>query len=110
MRNIEEVLGVEQGWFSVPYFVKTRRGYEMFPNCDRRNNFLDVVLTGMKVHSADFLRKVFKGEYGYIENLAENQKCNRANCGEVLPKEATKYSAPGMVEEGVVSGVPAYNF
>ena len=98
MNEIEIKLGVKKGWFSVPYCVKTLKGYEMCPHCCRINNFLDVVVTGLKVHSAEFLKKVFTGEYGYIENSAVRQKCDCAKCGKALPKEATKFSAPLLPE------------
>jgi hypothetical protein len=59
MNKIEEILGVKKGFFSTPYVIKTKQ--EFCPNCNRRNNFLDVVSTGLKIHSKEFLLNAFTG-------------------------------------------------
>lgn len=92
MEKIEELLGVEKGHFSTPYAIKTK--VEFCPNCNRQNNFLDVVTTGLRVHSSKFLLDVFTGKHGYIINNTPHQRCMCYGCGNVLPKDATKYSAP----------------
>jgi len=92
MNKIEELLGVEKGFFSTPYVVKTKQ--EFCPNCNRRNNFLDVVSTGLGVHSKEFLLNVFTGKFGKIINNTANQRCLCYKCGIELPRDATKYSAP----------------
>lgn len=92
MNRIEELLGVKKDFFSVPYVVKTKQ--EHCPNCNRRNNFLDVVATGLRLHSPKFLLDVFTGKYGHVMNTNSHQRCLCYECGEVLPKDATKFSAP----------------
>ena len=112
MTKIEELLLVEKGFFSTPYMVKTKM--EFCQNCNRRNNFLDVVATGLKVHTPQFLVNVFTGKYGHIINEAPHQNCLCYQCGETLPKEATKYSAPkessGKEKQLVNSSFPAYTY
>ncbi|CAF4629496.1 unnamed protein product, partial [Rotaria sp. Silwood2] len=66
MHKIEELLETEKGFFSTPYMIKTK--CEHCPNCHRRNNFPDVVATGLKVHRPKFLLDVFTGKYGHIVN------------------------------------------
>ena len=51
MRKIEDLLGAPEGFFTAPYWVKTPVEHELCPACSRRNNFLDVVYTGLKVRS-----------------------------------------------------------
>lgn len=86
MQKAREILDLQE----LPcYWVKTRVGN--CPRCDRQNNFLDVVQTGLNVHDASFLRKVFTGEFGSILNSASHQRCECAGCGVQLPKEATKF-------------------
>ena len=115
MRMIEDLLGVDRGFFPVPYAVKTRTGFECCKTCNRTNNFLDVVNTGLKVHTAAFLRKVFDGEYGHILNAAQSQPCDCFGCGSALPAEATKFSAPSvprslLQETGPETRFPPYHF
>jgi hypothetical protein len=92
MRKIEELLEAENGFFSTPYVIKTKCEY--CPNCQRRNNFLDVVTTGLKIHKPKFLLDVFTGKYGHIVNDAPHQRCFCYQCGIELPPGATKFSAP----------------
>ncbi|CAF4296616.1 unnamed protein product [Rotaria sp. Silwood2] len=92
MNKIEELLETPKGFFSTPYMTKTK--CEHCPNCSRQNNFLDVVATGLKVHKPQFLVDVFTGKYGYIVNDAPHQRCFCYQCGILLPKDATKFSAP----------------
>ncbi len=67
---------------------------EFCPYCNRRNNFIDVVVSGLQVHRPEFLVKVFNGDYGHIINEAPHQRCFCYGCGKVLPEDATKFSAP----------------
>ena len=92
MAKIEQLLQVEKWFFSTPYVVKTK--LEFCPNCNRRNNFLDVVGTGLKVHTPQFLVNVFTGKYGHIINDSTHQRCICFECGKDLPEDATKFSAP----------------
>jgi hypothetical protein len=92
MRKIEELLEAESGFFSTPYMIKTKSEY--CPNCQRQNNFLDVVATGLKVHKPKFLLDVFTGKYGHIINDAPHQRCFCYQCGIELPPDSTKFSAP----------------
>ena len=106
MSKIEELLEVPQGFFSVPFVIKTKM--EFCPYCNRRNNFLDVVATGLKVHTPEFLVKVFNGDYGHIINEAPHQRCFCYECGKVLPNIATKFSAPKKKNDQ--SKVPPYSY
>ena len=92
MRQIEALLEAPEGFFSVPYVVRTKM--EACPNCSRRNTFLDVVKTALAVHTPAFLRDVFTGKHGHIINSAPTQRCECFGCGLELPEEATKFSAP----------------
>ena len=92
MRKIEELLGAEAGFFSTSYVIKTK--HEYCSNCQRRNNFLDVVATGLRIHEPKFLLDVFTGKYGHIVNNAPHQRCLCYDCGIELPLGATKFSAP----------------
>ena len=92
MRKIEELLEAENGFFSTPYVIKTK--HEHCPNCQRQNNFLDVVATGLKIHKPKFLLDVFSGKFGSIVNDAPHQRCLCYQCGIELPLGATKFSAP----------------
>ncbi|CAF3300689.1 unnamed protein product [Rotaria sp. Silwood2] len=92
MRKIEELLEAKTGFFATPYIIKTKCEY--CPNCKRRNNFLDVVATGLKVHKPKFLLDVFTGKYGQIINDVPHQRCFCYQCGIELPQGATKFSAP----------------
>ena len=91
MVKIEELLEVAPGFFSSPYVVKTKE--EHCQECGRRNNFLDVVATGLRVHKPSFLVDVFAGKYGYVLNTQTHQPCMCYGCGTLLPKSATKLSA-----------------
>ncbi|CAF2879630.1 unnamed protein product [Rotaria sp. Silwood2] len=92
MQKIEELLETKEKVFSTPYMIKTK--CEHCPNCQRQNNFLDVVATGLKVHKPQFLIDVFTGKYGHILNSAPHQRCFCYQCGIQLPEDATKFSAP----------------
>eukprot|EP00050_Salpingoeca_kvevrii_P008185 m.301328 g.301328 ORF g.301328 m.301328 type:complete len:187 (+) comp14718_c0_seq1:699-1259(+) len=107
MAQIEQLLKVAPGFFSTPYLVAT--SIPNCPNCNRRNSFLDVVATGLKVHDASFLLKVFTGEFGYIMNSAPHQHCSCFQCGHKLPATATKYSAPKLPSDEA-RRVPGYTF
>ena len=107
MRKIEELLETEKGFFSTPYIIKTKCEY--CPNCQRRNNFLDVVTTGLKVHKPKFLLDVFAGKYGHIINDAPHQRCFCYQCGIGLPPDSTKFSAPKQPSAGQKMA-PGYSF
>jgi hypothetical protein len=72
MAKIEKLLEVNPGFFTSPYVIKTKQ--EHCAQCGRRNNFLDVVATGLRVHKPAFLIDVFKGKYGHIL-IHKNIKC-----------------------------------
>jgi len=92
MNQIEELLGVKKGFFESPTIIKTSQ--QFCDNCGRENNFLDVVATGLKVHTAQFLVDVFTGKYGHILNTQQSQRCFCYTCGHLLPKSSAKYSKP----------------
>jgi len=92
MAKIEQLLEVKPGFFTSPYVIKTKQ--EHCDKCGRRNNFLDVVTTGLRVHKPAFLVDVFKGKYGHILNSQEHQVCVCYECGNQLPIDAVKYSKP----------------
>lgn len=92
MAKIEQLLEVEPGFFTSPYVIKTKQ--EHCSKCGRRNNFLDVVTTGLRIHKPAFLVDVFSGKYGHILNSQEHQVCICHGCGSQLPADAAKYSAP----------------
>lgn len=92
MKIIEDLLNAPKGFFSTPYVIKTK--CENCPSCQRKNNFLDVVATGLKVHKPEFLLDVFTGKYGKIINSAKHQRCICYDCGNILPVDSTKFSAP----------------
>ncbi|CAF1307975.1 unnamed protein product [Adineta ricciae] len=92
MAKIEELLEVKPGFFTSPYVIKTKK--ECCEKCGRRNNFLDVVTTGLRVHKPAFLIDVFSGKFGHILNSQEHQVCVCYGCGTQLPVDAAKYSAP----------------
>ncbi|XP_055349942.1 uncharacterized protein LOC129596630 [Paramacrobiotus metropolitanus] len=89
--KIEQLLGAK-GVFKSPPMIKTSQQH--CEKCGRENNFLDVVATGLKVHTAQFLVDVFTGKYGHILNTQQSQRCLCYNCGHLLPKTAAKYSKP----------------
>ena len=62
MTKIEALLGVLPGFFGGPIVIKTSERY--CGSCGRENNFLDVIATGLRVHSPQFLVDVFTGKYG----------------------------------------------
>jgi hypothetical protein len=92
MAKIEELLEVKPGFFTSPYVIKTKQ--EHCEKCGRRNNFLDVITTGLRVHKPSFLVDVFSGKYGHILNSQEHQNCICYECGTQIPIGAAKYSAP----------------
>ena len=92
MAKIEQLLEVKPGFFTSPYVIKTKQ--EHCDKCARRNNFLDVVTTGLRIHKPAFLVDVFNGKYGHILNSQEHQVCICYGCGNQLPVNAAKYSAP----------------
>jgi hypothetical protein len=92
MIKIEQLLEVKPGFFTSPYVIKTKK--EHCDKCGRRNNFLDVVTTGLRIHKPAFLVDVFNGKYGHILNSQEHQVCICYECGTQLPVDAAKYSAP----------------
>lgn len=103
MARIEELLQVEPGFFASPYIVKTKE--EHCNNCGRQNNFLDVVVTGLRVHRPSFLVDVFSGKYGYVINTQTYQPCICYQCGIVLPANATKRSSPKPLSpEAIAAG------
>ena len=57
MRKIEELLGAEAGFFSTSYVIKTK--HEYCSNCQRRNNFLDAVTTGLKILTRCIHRQIW---------------------------------------------------
>ena len=99
MRQIEEETGLESGFFTTPYVVKTTRAD--CPDCGRKVSFLDVVPTGLRVHRPEFMcNKVFRGGFEKVLNTRTHQRCFCKDCGALQPAEATKFAAlrPPMTE------------
>lgn len=91
---------MEQGSFQQNYYIKTSVLHQNCIECGRRNNFLDLVATGLHVHSAEFMRDVFSGKYGNILNSNPHQHCSCYGCGVLLHADSTKFaSAPPSVTE-----------
>ena len=94
MEKAEKLLDLPDGTLGT-YYVKTMKIHEHCNKCNRINNFLDVVVTGTEsVHSREFLKDVFTGKHGQIVNTNKHQRCKCAECGNILPLEATKYLLP----------------
>lgn len=103
MARVHALLGHDK----IPqYWVKTRLLH--CPGCGRQNNFLDVVMTALNVHSAEFLRTVFQGQFGHVLNSASHQRCECADCGLQLPREASKFLCVKPADE--LSGEGGSNY
>jgi hypothetical protein len=77
---VEELLEVEKGTF--PSFVcRFKKGEESCSMCDRHYSILDILNTGLQVHSKKFLVDAAIGKLGYIiaEGTGTVQNCY--NCG-----------------------------
>lgn len=98
MAKIEELLGVEPGFFTGPTIIKTTE--TCCRNCGRENNFLDVIATGLRIHKPQFLADVLSGKHGPVLNTHQTQRCFCYNCGEELPEQAAKYSTPKVKSIG----------
>ena len=95
MDKAEDLLKVPRGTLGT-YHVQTLKEHEYCSSCNRKNNFLDVIATGIEdVHSAGFLKDALTGKYGYIVNDNTHQRCKCADCGNILPIKATKFLLPG---------------
>ncbi len=61
---------------------------------------MDVVATGLRIHKPEFLADVLSVKHGPILNTHQTQRCFCYGCGEELPEQAAKYSAPKLVPGG----------
>jgi hypothetical protein len=111
MEQIEAMLESPGVFKGSRYVVKS--SCKCCPGCGRENTFLDVVATGLQVHTKEFLVAVFTGQHGHIVNSVPHQRCMCFGCKQWLPSGASKYSAP-KVDASVVSDAttttPAYTY
>jgi hypothetical protein len=101
MAKIEQLLQVKPGFFGTNTVVKTLE--KCCRKCGRENNFLDVVATGLRVHKPEFIADVLSGKHGPILNTHQTQPCFCYDCGDELPPQAAKYSAPKVIQGDHVS-------
>ena len=90
---IEGLLGMSAGELgsSMVQFVK---GHESCDNCGRHFSFLDIITTGLEVHSKDFLHNVLSGKYGYLMNYTPPQVHRCYGCNKPSGAKSLCYGAP----------------
>ena len=111
MAKVAELLETD---FNTPFVVKSIKAE--CPSCERRINFLDIVLTALEsVHTPAFLRDVFAGKHGsHVMSDAPHQRVVCSECGTTQPQEVVKFNAPIIPEDALgkieIPEYPVYSY
>ncbi|KAG6848216.1 hypothetical protein H0H93_002244 [Arthromyces matolae] len=86
MKEMENLLGVDQGILGSEHFIEVPEGMEHCAYCGRHYSFLDMASTGVAAHKGSFMKDVLTGKYGYINNVPRsNRAFNCYKCGKRAP-------------------------
>ena len=90
---IEVLLGMSPGELG-DTMVKFVKGYENCGSCGRLYSFLDIINTGLGVHSKQFLHDVLSGRYGCLMNYTPPQVHRCYTCDKPSPAKSLCYHGP----------------